>query len=477
MRRAAFALGLVLLAASCRKNATGQSTSAGDLKVDLALAPDPPTTGDNRLLVTLHDTSGKPVEGAHLAFEYDMPAMGQMAEMKGGGTTQSLGNGRYSISYPLQMNGDWTLTLGIEAPGHSPTQVRLTVSPPRKGFTLETGGSVGGAPEASGVGKPLEVSPYRQQLLGVRFAAAERRQLSRALRGFGRVEVDERQLADVTLKYEAYVETLSVAETGRAVRTGEALLTLYSPDLLAAEEEFLQSARLASDEGTKAVQSAAGRRLRLWGLNDADLQRLRAQGKSNGRLTLRSPATGVVLEKNVVAGSRVMPGEVLYRIGNLGRVWVQAQFYESEAPFVLVGQQASVSLAAIPGEKIEGRVSFVAPQVDEKTRTLQARIEVSNPRLLLKPGMFADVRVEHALGNVLSVPSSTLLMSGEHRYAFVQRDGGQLQPVEVMTGPSAGEYTEVRSGLQEGDRVVVGPTFLLGSEAQLRDAMPRWSAP
>ena len=477
MRRASFALSLLLVAAGCSKAPTGQSTSAGDLNVELALVPDPPTTGDNRLLVTLHDASGKPVEGARLAFQYAMPAMGQMAEMKGGGTTQSLGNGRYSISYPLQMNGDWTLTLGIEAPGHPPTQVRLTVSPPRRGFTLETGGTVGETAEAPGLGKPLDLSAYRQQLLGVRFATATQRELSRALRGFGRVEVDERQLADVTLKYEAYVESLSVAETGKAVRAGEVLLTLYSPDLLSAEEEFLEAARVGSDEGTKALQSAAGRRLRLWGLNEADLQRLRAQGKSNGRLTLRSPASGIVLEKNVVAGSRVMPGDVLYRIGNLGRVWVQAQFYESEAPFIAVGQPAAVSLVAVPGDTIEGRVSFVAPRVEEKTRTLQARIEVSNPRLLLKPGMFADVRVERSLGKVLSVPSATLLMSGEHRYAFVQRDGGQLQPVEVMTGPTAGDFTEVRSGLHEGERVVIGPTFLLGSEAQLRDAMPRWSAP
>jgi Cu(I)/Ag(I) efflux system membrane fusion protein len=158
-------------------------------------------------------------------------------------------------------------------------------------------------------------------------------------------------------------------------------------------------------------------------------------------------------------------------------VWVQVQFYESEAPFVAVGQAAAVSLAAAPGDRIEGRVSFVAPRVDEKTRTLQARVEVSNPRLLLKPGMFADVRVERSLGKVLSVPSAALLMSGEHRYAFVQRQAGQLQPVEVMTGATAGDFTEVRSGVKEGDRLVVGPTFLLGSEAQLRDAMPRWSAP
>jgi Cu(I)/Ag(I) efflux system membrane fusion protein len=351
------------------------------------------------------------------------------------------------------------------------------VSPPRRGFSLESGGAPAGGGESAGGGKALEVSPYRQQLLGVRFASVAERELTRLLRGFGVVDVDERQLADVTLKYEAYVESLAVAETGRDVRAGEPLLRLYSPDLLSAEEEFLEAARLAGEQGASAVQTAAARRLRLWGLSDSDLQRLRESGHSDGRLTLRSPATGVVLQKDVVVGSRVMPGEVLYRIGNLGRIWVQAQFYESEAPFVAVGQQTSVTLSALPGEVIQGRVSFVAPRVDEKTRTLAARIEIPNPKLLLKPGMFADVRVERSLGKVLSVPTSAVLMSGEHRYAFVQREAGRLEPVEVRTGASAGDFIEVRSGLQQGDHVVVGPTFLLGSEAQLRDAMPRWSAP
>jgi len=477
VRSASFAL-VLLLAVSCNKAPSGQSASAGDLKVDLALDPDPPTTGDNRLLVTVRDSSGKPVDGARLAFEYDMPAMGSMPEMKGDGTTQALGGGRYHVTYPLQMNGDWTLTLGIEAPGHAPTRLRLMVSPPRKGFSLESGGAPASGVESAGEGRALEVSPYRQQLVGVRFASVAERELTRALRGFGVVDVDERQLADVTLKYEAYVESLFVAETGRAVRSGEPLLRLYSPDLLSAEEEFLAATSVAGEQGTSAaVQTAAARRLRLWGLSDSDLQRLRESGRSDGRLTLRSPASGVVLQKDVVVGSRVMAGEVLYRIGNLGRIWVQAQFYESEAPFVAVGQATTVTLSALPGEVIQGRVSFVAPRVDEKTRTLAARIEIPNPKLLLKPGMFADVRVERSLGKVLSVSSSALLMSGEHRYAFVQREAGRLEPVEVRTGATAGEFVEVRSGLQQGDRVVVGPTFLLGSEAQLRDAMPRWSAP
>jgi len=461
----------LLAAAGCSRPPPPPTTTAGDLGVRLALVPDPPTTGDNALLVTLTDASGKPVDGARLAFQYDMPAMGAMPEMKGGGEPRSLGGGRYRIIYPLQMNGDWTLTLGVEAPGHAPARVRLKVSPPRKGFTVESGGGPGAR---TGEAEGLEVSPYRQQLLGVRFVTVEERELTRSIRGFGQVEVDERQLADVTLRYEAFVESLAVAETGRAVKSGEPLLTLYSPDLLAAEEEYLATA--GADGADAPLRTAAGRRLKLWGLSDADLARLRSQGHTAGRFTLRAPASGVVLEKNVVVGTRVMPGQVLYRIGNLGKVWVQAQFFESEAPFVAVGQPATISVPALPGETMEGRITFLAPRVDDKTRTLQARIELPNPKRLLLPGMFADVKAERSLGKVLAVPTSALLMSGEHRYAFVERGESRLEPVAVEIGATGGDFTQVRAGLSAGERVVVGPTFLLGSEAQLRDAIPRWSA-
>lgn len=468
--RSILCLMSLLAATACSKPPLPPTTTAGDLRIRLALVPDPPSTGDNALLVTLTDASGKPVEGAQLAFQYDMPAMGAMPEMKGGGESRSLGEGRYRITYPLQMNGDWTLTLGIEAPGHPPARVRLKVSPARKGFTVESGGGPGAR---SGEAEGLEVSPYRRQLLGVRFATAEERELTRSIRGFGQVEVDERQLADVTLRYEAFVESLAVAETGRAVKVGEPLLTLYSPDLLAAEEEYL--AAVGAADGADALRTASGRRLRLWGLSDSDLARIRSQGHTAGRFTLRSPASGVVLEKNVVVGTRVMPGQVLYRIGNLGKVWVQAQFFESEAPFVAVGQPATIAVPALPGETMEGRVTFLAPRVDDKTRTLQARIELPNPRRVLLPGMFADVKAQRSLGKVLAVPTAALLLSGEHRYAFVERGASRLEPVAVEIGPTGGEFTQVRAGLTAGDRVVVGPTFLLGSEAQLRDALPRWS--
>ena len=463
-----FALVLLGFALSCAKQ-QATAVKAADLDVQVAVEPDPPRTGENRLRVSIRDASGKPVDGAQLAFEYHMPSMGSMPEMKGGGDVKAEGGGSYVVRYALAMQGDWYLSLGVDVPGHPHTLLKLKVSPPRRGFAVE---SKGAASEAALKG--IEVSPERQQLIGVTFEAVEERRLAITVRAPGRVAVDERKLADVTLKYEAYVERLFVGETGKAVKEGQPLLRLYSPDLLAAEEELLTARKSGA---APEIVSAAERRLTYWGLTREQIAGLERQGRAEGRLTVSAPTSGVVLEKAVVEGARAMPGTNLYRIGNLGRVWVQAAVYERDAPFVAVGQPAKISVPSLPGEPSEARVSFVAPTVDEKTRTLEARLELANAKLLLKPGMFADVLIEVPLGLRLAVPDSALLLSGEHRYAFVDRGEGRLEPVEVEVGALAGTYHEVKSGLAKGDRVATGATFLLSSEAKLRDALPHWRKP
>jgi Cu(I)/Ag(I) efflux system membrane fusion protein len=433
----------------------------GDLTVTAALAPDPPRVGENRIDLTLAGPGGQPVDGAKLAFVWDMPAMGAMPEMRGAGDVKAQGGGRYAITFPLSMNGDWFLTLAIDAPGRTHQELKMKVAPGRPGVSVDEAGAASG--------NAILVPPGRQQLIGVTFGTVAPRPLAVSLRAAGRVEVDERNLAEVTLKYEAFVQKLLVAETGKAVRRGQPLAVVYSPDLLAAEEE-LAAARRAGAAGPLAA--GLERRLAYWDLSPAQLQAVE-RGKADGRLTIVAPAAGVVIDKNIVEGTRVEPGTSLYRIGNLGRVWVQAAVAERDAGFVSVGQPARVRLPAVP-EPLEARVAFVAPMVDEKTRTIEARLEIKNPRLALRPGMFADVDIEAPLGTRLSVPDGALLLSGAHRYAFVDRGGGRLQPVEVEVGAQAGDLVEVRAGLAAGDRVALGATFLLSSEAKLRDALPRW---
>ena len=463
----------VLLAAACAKSKAnaGDALHAGDLLVQIAIDPDPPRAGDNLLHVTVTDANGKAVDGARVGFVYDMPAMGAMPQMKGNGETKPLGDGKYDVSYTLSMLGDWYLTLELEAPGHPPAQLKFKVSPPRKGYTVESRGPAGGAPQM------LEMTPERQQLIGVVFAKVERRPLSLSLRASGRVQVDETQVSDVVLKYDAYVEKLLVDQTGQAVKAGQPLLVLYSPDLLASEQDYLVAIHSQGVPGSEQLVRAAEERLRLWGLSDAQIADLRKRGKAEPRATVHSPASGAVLEKNVVAGTRAMAGNVLYRIGNLGRIWVLADLFESDAPYVQPGQPATMSLPWASGATWKGTVQFVYPTVEEKTRAVRARLAFPNAQLSFKPGMFVDVNVEVPLGNRLAVPDNALLASGEHRYAFVKRGEGQLQATEVKVGAMAGDYDEVLTGLTEGEEVATQATFLLSSEAQLRSALPRWGRP
>jgi Cu(I)/Ag(I) efflux system membrane fusion protein len=468
---------LLALLAACSKSKpiSSDALHAGDLLVEIALDPDPPRAGDNVLHVTVKDAQGKPVDGARLGLVYDMPAMGTMPEMKGNGEPKPVGRGKYDVSYSLSMLGDWYVTLGIEAPGHAPAELRFKVSPPRKGYTVESRGAGGAARE----GRPqlLEVTPERQQLIGVVYAKVERRPLSLSLRAHGRVEVDETQVADVVLKYDAYVEKLFVSQTGQPVKAGQPLLALYSPDLLSSERDYLVAIHSEGVPGREQLVRAAEERLRLWGLSSEQMADLRKRGKAEPRITIHSPASGVVLEKNVVAGTRAMAGNVLYRIGNLGRIWVVADLFESDAPYVQAGQPATMRLPWASGATWKGVVQFVYPTVDEKTRAVRARLAFPNAQLSFKPGMFVDVHVQVPLGNRLAVPDNALLASGEHRYAFVKRGEGQLQATEVQVGAMAGDYDEVLAGLSEGEQVATQATFLLSSEAQLRNALPRWGQP
>jgi Cu(I)/Ag(I) efflux system membrane fusion protein len=465
---------LLLLAACTKKNDGANVLHAGDMLVRLSLDPDPPRAGDNVLNVELQDAQGKPVDGAELGFVYDMAAMGAMPEMKGGGDVKAMNGGKYRITYPLSMLGDWTLTLGVDAPGHPHAELRFRVSPPRKGYTVESRGAM---PMREGAARGLEIAPERQQLIGVVYAKVDRRPLSLSLRASGRVEVDETQVHDVVLKYDAYVEKLLVDQTGQRVKAGQPLLVLYSPELLSSERDYLVAVKSGALAGSQQLVRAAEERLKLWGLSTSHFAELRKRGTAEPRVTIRSPADGTVLEKNVVAGSKAMAGNALYRIGNLGRIWVLADLFESDSPYVRAGLPATMTLPYASGVSWQGTVQFVYPTVDQKTRSLRARLAFPNARLALKPGMFADVNVEVPLGTRLAVPDNALLASGEHRYAFVKRGEGQLQAVEVKIGALAGDYDEVLEGLAEGEQVATQATFLLSSEAQLRSALPRWSNP
>ena len=316
---------------------------------------------------------------------------------------------------------------------------------------------------------------------GVTYGSVEQRTLTSDIRTVGTVMADESRTASVTPKINGFVERLYVNTTGQPVRRGEALAEVYSPELLAAEEELLLARGLDRTIGESAVPgvpasrgnliAAARRRLRLWDVSDAQIDAVLRSGKTRRTVTLYSPATGIVMEKKVTVGEAVQAGTTLYSVEDLGAVWVEVQLREADAGKVHVGSGVDLEFAAFPGRPFKGRVAFVYPTVMEESRSIRARISVANADGRLKPGMYATVGVRSPSRMALTAPRTAIIQTGERAVAFVALANGALKPVDVKTGATVGDYVEILSGLASGQRVVTSAQFLLDSESNLAEVM------
>ncbi len=319
------------------------------------------------------------------------------------------------------------------------------------------------------------------QQFGVTFGSAEHRTLTDEVRTVGIVAFDETRMAEVAPKFGGFVERLHVDFTGRQVRRGEPLLEIYSPELVAAQEELLLARRLQRSMGASSIPgvtgegpdlvAAARRRLLLWDISPGQVDQIVRTGRVRRTLTLYAPAAGTVVEKQVLRGQAVQPGQTIYTIADLSRVWVEAEIREADAGSVREGTPATVELAAFPGRPLSGQVEYVYPTLQPEARTLKARISIPNPDGRLKPGMFATVRLSTPLRSTLTVPTTAVVRTGERSLVFVDLGGGSLLPQEVEIGRIAGEYTEVLAGVEPGQRVVTSAQFLLESESNLAEVM------
>lgn len=335
--------------------------------------------------------------------------------------------------------------------------------------------------------KVFQLSPRRQQLIGVTTVPAEERDLVRSIRTVGRIEYDERRLAYVNLKFSGWIEKLFVDYTGRPVRRGEPLFTIYSPDLVSTQEEYLLALETRREVGVnpypvvraeaESLASAARQRLLLWDLTEQQVRELEETGRARRTVPILSPLSGHVIEKTALQGTYIQPGMDLYKIADLSVVWVYADIYESELPFVAVGQPATVTLSYLPGEEFRGRVTYVYPYLEEATRTVKVRFEVPNPDLLLKPGMFAEVRLEIPVGRRLVIPGWAVLDSGTRQMVFVDQGGGFFEARPVKVGLRTDSLYEVRAGLKPGELVVSRPAFLLDAESRLAAAAAAFAPP
>lgn len=338
--------------------------------------------------------------------------------------------------------------------------------------------SAGNAPEGLA---PVHISEAKRGMMGLTFGSVETRTITKEIRTSARIVPDETRLYRVTTKIEGYVEQLFVNVTGQEVKKGHPLLSIYSPELVATQHELLTALSVAdrlshsshdsiARSGSQLVE-AARKRLKLWDITDAQIDRLAKTGQVEKYLTLFAPASGYVMEKTVLPGQKIAPGEALLVIADLATVWAEADLYESDIPYVTVGMPVTLTLPYWPAKAFQGQVAFLYPYLDPKTRTLRARMNIENPELLLKGDMYGDAHLRYELGERIAVPETAVMQTGVRSYAFKAGQGDEIIPVEVQLGARTEGWYEIRSGLAAGDQVVTSANFLVDSESSLRAAL------
>lgn len=356
------------------------------------------------------------------------------------------------------------------------------------GMDLVPAGTIGDAARPAQTGPehpedlvPVRLSPTKVLRSGARSVAVELAPFIREVRAAGRVSVDESRYRQVHAKVSGWIEQLHADTVGQTVRAGQPLLEIYSPELLAAQQEFQVAlsarTRLAQSGNAEiagsgdALVAAARRRLELLDIATAEIDRLEAGGATRRTVTLISPIAGTILERNVAQGAQIEPGTEVVRVADLSRVWVLASIYEYELPYVREGQPAVMTLPYLPAREFHGRVGFVYPTLDASTRSVQVRVEFANPDLELKPEMFADVRILADLGQRLSLPISAVMDTGKRQVVFADLGDGAFEPRTIEVGLRLADRLEVRSGVVAGERVLAEGNFFIDSESRLAAAL------
>lgn len=327
----------------------------------------------------------------------------------------------------------------------------------------------------------VKISPDRQQLIGVQYGQVTSQALARTIRTVGKVTYDETKVSRVQTKISGWIDRVYVDFTGRLVTRGQPLFSLYSPELVSTQQEFLLASRARDHLGTSSVKEIAANtaslydsareRLRLWDISEAQITDLERRGTPVKTMTLYSPITGFVITRNAFPGQRVTPEGELYTIADLRTIWVLADVYEYEVPLIRLGQAATMTLPYLPGKTFTGRITYINPQFDNTTRTLKVRLEFPNPGEGLKPDMYANVDLRIDYGEHLAVPQEAVLDSGTEQIVFVAREGGYFEPRKVKLGPKVGTLYVVLAGLKAGEQVVTSANFLIDSESQLKSAL------
>jgi Cu(I)/Ag(I) efflux system membrane fusion protein/cobalt-zinc-cadmium efflux system membrane fusion protein len=344
-----------------------------------------------------------------------------------------------------------------------------------------------GAPASEPNLAPVTLAPQRMQSIGVKTGVVEFRPVRDEIRTVGNIEADETRLSDVQIRFAGWVQKVYADATYKQVRQGQPLLTIYSPDLVTAEQDYLVAKELlaqttvpggaAGSHGSQSLLDAATERLKRWQVPDREIARLKESGMIRREIEIDSPASGFIIDRKAFPNMYVQPGTKLYLVADLSTVWVYAQIFQSDIGRVKVGDPASITVDSYPGKTFPARVSFIWPEVDQATRRARVRLEIPNPDLKLLLGMFVNVRLGLPLGNQLAIPASGVFQSGTRQIAFVDRGGGYFEPRDIEVGARAGDDFVVLKGLKAGERIATSANFLIDSESQLAAALGSFAPP
>jgi Cu(I)/Ag(I) efflux system membrane fusion protein len=429
--------------------------------------------GKNQLTITVLDHQRQPVNDARLRAVAEMPAMGSMPTMQAPAEISEIGNGQYQGSFEPSMSGEWPLTIVIMTKDAEPARISLDLATGRKGLRCTSCGTAGVDAVIPGT---VHINYERRQVIGVTSRKVRNKRIDYSIRASGVVTYDETRLTDVTLKFDGWIGELYANYVGKPVHKGDPLFTVYSPELLSVQEEYLESVRrsTASGKPLSVHTTAAQHRLMLWDITDQQINAIRKQGEATEYLPMLSPVNGIVVEKPVVQGSAVRKSQPVLRIADLSTLWVEGRVYEYELPLLKPGMEATVTMPALGERRYTGKVTYLSPYIDEKTHTAIVRVELDNSNGLLRPAMFANVNIEADLGKRLVVPEEAVLYSGEQRIVFIDLGDGRLQPRKIKTGVQTERWIEVTEGLNEDDQVVTSGNFLIASESKLKSGLAQW---
>jgi membrane fusion protein, copper/silver efflux system len=324
---------------------------------------------------------------------------------------------------------------------------------------------------------PVKITPERQQTMGITTEAARLMDLNQSIKTVGIITIDGTRLHHIHTKFEGFIEKIEVNFVGQAVKKGDPLFSIYSPELLATQREYLIALKaryqMSGSSGLPGIDlvESARQRLALWDISPDQIAQLEKTRAPIRALVIYSPVSGVITAKTAAHGLRIMPADTLYEITDLSTVWVLADIYETNLPFIKVGTPASISSPYQPGRTWKGRISFINPTLDEKSRTIKARIELANSSLVWKPDMYTDVIIGGQLSRGVAVPESAVIGTGERNIVFVAKGSGLYEPREVKLGVKVRGFYEIKNGVEAGEKVVTGANFLLDSESKLKAAM------